>query len=74
MKDLLYDKVLAYQQTKLWNSLWDTNLFAVKYSDGKIGYCCVMGHSSLRMFRKSFFGSFIENEIDGKESNNAVRQ
>lgn len=44
MKNLLYAKALEYQKNKLWKELWDTDLFAVKHSDGKIGYCCILGH------------------------------
>ena len=36
MKNLLYAKALEYQKNKLWKELWDTDLFAVKHSDGKI--------------------------------------
>ena len=39
----LYDMALKYKKTKLWNNLYDTELFALKLSNGKIGYCSVMG-------------------------------
>lgn len=41
--DTLYDLALQYRKTKLWKKLYDDTLFAVKFSDGQIGYCCVMG-------------------------------
>ena len=42
-KKSLYKKAFNYFQTDLWNKFYDTDLFAVKYQDGEIGYCCVMG-------------------------------
>ena len=39
----LFDLALLYKKTKLWKKLWDTQMFAVRFSDGDIGYCCVMG-------------------------------
>ena len=43
LSDELYEKAFAYFETKLWKNLYDTYLFAVKFSDGEIGYCSVMG-------------------------------
>lgn len=42
--DQLFEKALAYRKTKLWDHLYDSQLFAVKHTDGTIGYCCVMGN------------------------------
>ena len=42
MKEL-YQLAFEYLDTELWKSLWDNQIFAVKFSDGEIGYCCVMG-------------------------------
>ena len=42
-KKSLYDKAFKYFQTNLWKQFYDTDLFAVKFKDGEIGYCCVMG-------------------------------
>lgn len=39
----LYTQAFAYKKTKLWNKLWDGQLFAVKHWDGVISYCSVMG-------------------------------
>ena len=39
----LYQLAFQYQKSELWKSLWDNQLFAIKFSDGQIGYCCVMG-------------------------------
>lgn len=41
--DALFDLAFAYKKTKLWKRLWDLQLFAVKMTDGEIGYCCVLG-------------------------------
>ena len=41
--DRLYDIAFQFKKTKLWNKLYDSQLFAVKHSDGTVGYCCVMG-------------------------------
>lgn len=41
--DRLFELALAYRKTKLWKKLWDSQLFALRFSDGGIGYCCVMG-------------------------------
>lgn len=43
MDETLYTLAFAYKKTKLWKRLWDTQLFAVRFSDGEIGYCSVMG-------------------------------
>ena len=41
--DTLYDLAFTFKKTKLWMKLYDSQLFAVRHSDGVIGYCCVMG-------------------------------
>lgn len=43
--DQLYTLALQYRKTKLWKTLYDTELFAVRLPDGEIGYCCVMGNN-----------------------------
>lgn len=39
----LYQQAFQYLNNELWKSLWDNQIFAVKFSDGEVGYCCVMG-------------------------------
>ena len=39
----MYDLAFQYKRTKLWKKMLDSELFAVRFSDGEIGYCCVMG-------------------------------
>ena len=39
----MYELAFRYKKTKLWKKLHDTDIFAIKFSDGTIGYCCVMG-------------------------------
>ena len=40
----LYLAAVEFQKAKLWEMLYDTNLFAVRYEDGEIGYASVMGN------------------------------
>ena len=52
--DKMYELAFRYKQTKLWKDMEDTEVFAVRLSDGEIGYCCVMGmlgeHISLALY------------------------
>lgn len=41
--DKLYKLAFEYKKTKLWKKLWDNEIFAVKFSDGEIGYVSIMG-------------------------------
>ncbi len=43
--DELYDTALRFKKVKLWNKLYDTDIFAVKLSNGEIGYCSITGNS-----------------------------
>ena len=50
----MYELAFQYKGTKLWQQLYDDELFAVQLSDGAIGYCCVMGmigeHNALALY------------------------
>ena len=39
----MYDLAFQFKRTKLWKQILESELFAVRLSDGEIGYCCVMG-------------------------------
>ncbi len=74
--DKMYELAFRYKQTKLWKDMQDTEIFAVRLSDGEIGYCCVMGmlgeHISLAVYvGDEGFQSFRElafrEESDGLE-------
>ena len=41
--DRLYELAFKFRKIKLWERLYDSQLFAVRHSDGSLGYCCVMG-------------------------------
>lgn len=43
ISDKLYALAFEYKKTKLWNILKETEVFAVKMSNGKIGYISIMG-------------------------------
>lgn len=39
----MYERAFEYRNAKLWKRLYDDDLFAVKLSDGEVGFCSVMG-------------------------------
>ena len=41
----LYGAAFRYKKTGLWRKLWDTEMFALKLSDGRIGYINVLGRN-----------------------------
>ena len=41
--DDLFDAAFRYKKCKLWNKLWSSELFAIRFSDGETGYVSVMG-------------------------------
>ena len=43
ISDKLFALAFEYKKTKLWRMLWDIEVFAVKLSDGRIGYISIMG-------------------------------
>lgn len=42
--DRMYEAAFRFREMELWESLNDSDLFAVTLPDGRIGYCCVMGN------------------------------
>ncbi len=48
-KDTLYALAFRFKKTELWNKLLEQQLFAVKFSDGTIGYCSVMGSQGIHL-------------------------
>ncbi len=39
----LYELAYRYRDAKLWKTVSESELFAVRLADGEIGYCCVLG-------------------------------
>lgn len=39
----LYDLAFEFKNTKMWKKMWEANMFAVRFSDGETGYCCISG-------------------------------
>ncbi len=59
-KEDLIALALQFRIENLWEILDDGMIFAVRLSDGEIGYCCVMGYGGSIMhldFIKGFLGS-----------------
>ncbi len=54
ISDKLYERVFLYKKTRLWDKLWDSEIFAVKLHDGRIGYISIAGaegeHCALRVY------------------------
>lgn len=71
--DQIYDLALRYQETKLWEVLHDSELFAVTLSSGQIGYCSVMGylgeHIALALYigARSLDSYRLVQKMDGRE-------
>lgn len=75
IEDQLYALAFEYKKTKLWNILWDMDVFAVKLSDGNIGYISIMGaggeHCALGLYigAKGFQSFRILAEADHSKMN-----
>ncbi|MEG0513414.1 MAG: hypothetical protein RR653_11950 [Clostridia bacterium] len=88
LMDQLYERAFQLKKAKLWNKMNDMQLFAVKHSDGSIGYCCVMGmmgqHKALavypgvegldsyRILSKDNVGASIAEQVETSFSQNCV--
>ena len=42
-RERLFELAFRYKKTKLWEKLWDDQVFGVEMSDGTIAYVCAMG-------------------------------
>ena len=52
----MYELAFQYGATKLWAKLTDGELFAVRHTDGAIGYCCVMGNQGEHIALADYVG------------------
>ena len=41
--DYMYDLAYKFKNSKIWKTVYEQDLFAVKLPDGQIGYCQIMG-------------------------------
>ena len=44
-RDKLYEAAFRYKKAKIWKKMWDSDVFAVKLSNGEIGYVSIMGRN-----------------------------
>lgn len=47
--DVLFDRAFAIRAAKPWQYLFDTHIFAVRFSDGEIACCSVMGRNGTHL-------------------------
>ena len=52
----MYELAFQFGATKLWAELSDGELFAVRHTDGAIGYCCVMGNQGEHLGLADYVG------------------
>lgn len=57
ISDKLYRLAFEYKKTKLWKSLWETELFAVKLSGSRIGYISIMGSAGDHLALSLYIGA-----------------
>ena len=43
--DTMYELAFAFKAAKPWKVIFEDEIFAVQLSEGRIGYCCVMGRN-----------------------------
>lgn len=53
----MFQLAFQFRGTKLWQLLYDDEVFAVQLSDGEIGYCCVMGRLGDHLALALYVGS-----------------
>lgn len=57
ISDKLFEHAFTYKKTRLWETLWDSEIFAVKLSDGRIGYISIMGAAGKHCALGLYIGS-----------------
>ena len=75
LSDAHYALAFALRKAKPWKKLYDSQIFAIRHSDGQISYCTIMGHngdhlglafypgeSGLHSLRTIFTQSFMRAE------------
>lgn len=72
LTDEMLSAALRFRDTELWNTINETDLFAVKLSSGEIGYCCVMGaqgdHFALALYiGRQGFSSYLRTVVDASK-------
>ena len=45
LSDAHYSLAFALRKAKPWKKLYDSQIFAIRHSDGQISYCSIMGHN-----------------------------
>ena len=69
-KEKIYELAFRFKEAKLWKRLTDSDLFAVRLSDGEIAYCSVMGMAGEHFALAAYVGEkgiqtyFRLNELD----------
>lgn len=43
--DRMYDLAFQFRDSRLWEKFYDSELFALRFSDGETGYCSIMGNA-----------------------------
>ncbi len=75
----MYELAFGFKKTKLWRQVYDSELFAVRLSDGEIGYCSILGRTGDRNAVALYVGDkgfqslrtmlSIANDNSGAENN-----
>lgn len=55
--DQLYQLAFAFRKTKLWKSLYESELFAVALPTGEVGYCSIMGFGGEHLALALYIGN-----------------
>ena len=55
--DRLYDLAFKFRESKLWNYVYEDELFAVKLSDERTAYCSIMGSSGQHVALALYIGA-----------------